>query len=117
MDEASIERLVQRTRVGGMEIVQLLKTGSAYYAPGASAAKMVEAVVKDEKRLVAASAYLRGEYGHSDIFLGVPVLLGRNGVERIVKLDLSAAEQAQLDASAASVRKGVETLESFYKVG
>ena len=117
MDEASIERLVQRTRAGGMEIVQLLKTGSAYYAPGASAAKMVEAVVKDEKRLLAASAYLRGEYGHSGIFLGVPVLLGRNGVERIVKLELSAAEQAQLDASAASVRKGVETLESFYKVG
>ncbi len=117
MDSAAIERLVQRTRTGGGEIVQLLKTGSAYYAPGASAAKMVEAVVQDQKRLVAASAYLRGEYGYSGIFLGVPVLLGRNGVERIISLELTAAEQAQLDASAASVRKGVETLESFYKVG
>ena len=117
MDEASIERLVQRTREGGAEIVQLLKTGSAYYAPGASAAKMVEAVVKDEKRLVAAAAYLRGEYGHSDIFLGVPVLLGSNGVERIVKLDLSAAEQAQLDASAASVRKGVESSRKLLQGG
>jgi len=117
MDQAAIEKLVQRTRTGGMEIVQYLKTGSAYYAPGASAAKMVEAVVKDEKRLVAASAYLRGEYGHRDIFLGVPVLLGRNGVERILELELSAEEKAQLDQSAAAVRKGVETLESFYQVG
>jgi malate dehydrogenase len=117
MDAASIEKLVQRTRTGGGEIVQYLKTGSAYYAPGASTAKMVEAVVKDEKRLVAASAYLRGEYGHSDIFLGVPVLLGRNGVERIFELELTEDEKGQLDRSAASVRKGVESLESFYRVG
>ena len=113
MDEETIERLVERTRKGGAEIVGYLKTGSAYYAPGASAAKMVEAVVKDEKRIIAASAYLRGEYGHRDIFLGVPVLLGRGGVERIIELDLSSEEQAELDNSAAAVQKGVETLESI----
>lgn len=89
-----IEALVQRTRTGGVEIVNLLKRGSAYYAPAASVAKMVEAVVKDEKRLVAASAYLRGEYGHRDIFLGVPVLLGRNGVEKIYELELTLEERA-----------------------
>ena len=72
----------QRTRTGGAEIVGLLKTGSAFYAPGASVAKMVEAVIKDEKRLIPASAYLRGEYGFRDIFLGVPVILGSNGVEK-----------------------------------
>lgn len=113
MEEETIERLVERTRKGGAEIVGYLKTGSAYYAPGASAAKMVEAVVKDEKRIVPASAYLRGEYGHRDIFLGVPVLLGRGGVERIIELDLNSREQAELDNSAAAVQKGVETLESI----
>lgn len=113
MEEETIERLVERTRKGGAEIVGYLKTGSAYYAPGASAAKMVEAVVKDEKRIVPASAYLRGEYGHRDIFLGVPVLLGRGGVERIIELDLNSREQAELDNSAAAVQKGVETLDSI----
>jgi malate dehydrogenase len=117
MDSAAIDKLVQRTRTGGMEIVQYLKTGSAYYAPGASAAKMVEAIVKDEKRLVAASAYLRGEYGHKDVFLGVPVLLGRNGVEKILELDLTADERAQLESSVAAVRKGIETLDTFYQPG
>lgn len=117
MPAAEIEQLVQRTRSGGAEIVNYLKKGSAYYAPGASAAKMVEAIVNDEKRLCAASAYLRGEYGHSDIFLGVPVLLGRNGVEKIVELDLLPNEQKELDQSAAAVREGVVTLESFYSPG
>ena len=117
LDAQTIEQLVQRTRDGGAEIVRYLKTGSAYYAPGASAAKMVEAVVKDERRLVAASAYLRGEYGHRDIFLGVPVLLGRNGVERILQLQLTDQEQGQLDASAEAVRQGVVTLESIYSPG
>ncbi len=88
LDPASIEELVKRTRTGGAEIVSLLRTGSAYYAPGASVAKMVEAVLKDEKRLLPASTYLRGEYGFRDIFLGVPVILGRNGVEKIVELPL-----------------------------
>jgi malate dehydrogenase len=117
LDPAGIERLVKRTRTGGAEIVGLLKTGSAFYAPGASVAKMVEAVIKDEKRLIPASAYLRGEYGHRDIFLGVPVILGRNGVERIVELPLTDAERKALDASADAVGKGVRELEAIWEGG
>ncbi len=113
LDPASIEELVKRTRSGGAEIVSLLKTGSAFYAPGASVAKMVEAVIKDEKRLFPASAFLRGEYGLKDIFLGVPVIMGRNGVERIVDLPLSEPERKALDASAESVRKGLKDLEGL----
>jgi len=113
LDPASIEELVKRTRSGGAEIVSLLKTGSAFYAPGASVAKMVEAVIKDEKRLFPASAFLRGEYGLKDIFLGVPVIMGRNGVERIVELPLSEPERKALDASAESVRKGLKDLEGL----
>ncbi len=111
LEPHAIEELVQRTRTGGAEIVSLLKTGSAYYAPGASVAKMVEAVVKGERRLLPASAYLRGEYGCRDIFLGVPVILGRGGVERVVEVPLAASERAALDASAAAVRRGLEELE------
>ena len=113
LDPASIETLVKRTRTGGAEIVSLLKTGSAFYAPGASVAKMVEAVIKDQKRLFPASAFLRGEYGLKDIFLGVPVIMGRNGVERIVELPLSEPEKKALDASAESVRKGLADLEGL----
>jgi malate dehydrogenase len=112
-----IEQLVNRTRKGGGEIVSYLKKGSAFYAPGASVAKMVEAVVKDEKRVVAASAYLRGQYGHEGIFLGVPVLLGKHGVERIIEVDLSEDEKKALDESARHVGEGVETLESIYSPG
>lgn len=117
LDPETIEQLVQRTRTGGAEIVAYLKKGSAYYAPAASVAKMVEAMIKDEKRFVAASAYLRGEYGHRDIFLGVPVLLGRNGVEKIYELELSADERDALDQSAEAVQDGVKTLESIYAPG
>ena len=112
LDGPGIEGLVKRTRTGGAEIVSLLKTGSAFYAPGASVAKMVEAVIKDERRLFPASAYLRGEYGYRDIYLGVPVIMGRNGVERIVELPLSAEERAALDSSAEAVKKGVQELAS-----
>lgn len=117
LDQPTIDRLVQRTRTGGAEIVNYLKKGSAYYAPAASTAKMVEAIVKDEKRFVAASAYLRGEYGHHDMFLGVPVLLGRNGVEKIYELELTEAERVALAESAAAVADGVKTLESIYSPG
>jgi len=113
LDPASVETLVKRTRTGGAEIVNLLKTGSAFYAPGASVAKMVEAVIKDEKRLFPASAFLRGEYGFKDIFLGVPVIMGRNGVEKILELPLSEPEKRALDASAESVRKGLKDLEGL----
>ena len=113
LDPASIEQLVKRTRVGGAEIVSLLKTGSAFYAPGASVAKMVEAVIKDEKRLLPASAMLRGEYGFRDVFLGVPVIVGRHGVERIVELPMSETEKAALAASAEAVRKGLAEVDSL----
>lgn len=117
LDEATIEELVARTRTGGAEIVNHLKKGSAFYAPGASVAKMVEAVIKDEKRILPASAFLRGEYGYRHVFLGVPVLLGKNGVERIVEVDLLPEEKAALDASAEHVREGMKTLEEIYTPG
>ena len=88
LDQQTIDRLIDRTRTGGGEIVSLLKQGSAFHAPGASVAKMVETIVKDEKRVIPVSAYLRGEYGYEDIFLGVPVMLGKNGIEKIVEIGL-----------------------------
>ncbi|HSL62260.1 MAG TPA: malate dehydrogenase [Desulfotignum sp.] len=117
IEPGDLEKLIARTRTGGGEIVSLLKHGSAFYAPGASAAKMVEAILKDEKRVVPVSAYLRGEYGYQDIFLGVPVLLGKNGVEKILELTLTDAEKTALDASAKAVKDGVDTLRSFYSPG
>lgn len=117
LDEDAIEQLVNRTRTGGAEIVNYLKKGSAYYAPGASVANMVEALVKDEKRILAASAYLRGEYGHNDMFLGVPVLLGENGVESVIEIDLTAEEKAALDDSARHVAEGIETLGTIFTPG
>ena len=117
MDEETLAQLIARTRTGGGEIVSLLKQGSAFYAPGASAAKMVEAIVKDEKRVIPASAYLRGEYGYQDIFLGVPVLLGKNGIEKIVELELTPEEKKALDLSAEAVEDGVKTLKTFYRPG
>ncbi|MBN2738985.1 MAG: malate dehydrogenase [Spirochaetales bacterium] len=114
LDKDTIESMVRRTRTGGGEIVSFLKTGSAFYAPGASVAKMVEAVIKDEKRLMAVSAYLRGEYGYRDIFLGVPVLLGKNGVEKIIEIELDSEEKEALDYSAKAVCEGVESLGRFF---
>jgi malate dehydrogenase len=115
MDEATIARLVDRTRKGGAEIVALLKTGSAYYAPAASVAEMVEAVITDRKHLAPCAAYLRGEYGIEDLFIGVPAVLGKNGVEKIIELALTDDERKQLLASADAVRKGVEELNTFFK--
>ena len=115
MDATTIARLVDRTRKGGAEIVALLKTGSAYYAPAASVADMVEAVITDRKHLAPCAAYVRGEYGIDDLFIGVPVILGKNGVERIIELELLDDERAQLRASADAVRKGVDELNSFFK--
>jgi malate dehydrogenase len=109
--------LVERTRKGGAEIVNLLKSGSAYYAPGASVAKMVESVIKDEKRLIAASAYLRGEYGFQNVFLGVPAIVGRRGIERILEVELTPEERNALAASAKAVEAGVRELETIYAPG
>jgi len=115
LDAATIERLVDRTRKGGAEIVQYLKTGSAYYAPAASAAEMVEAILTDRKTLAPCAAYLRGEYGIENLFVGVPVILGKNGIERIIELELTEDEKQQLATSAAAVRKGMEELSTFFK--
>ncbi len=103
----TIERINDRTRKAGTEIVNLLKTGSAYYAPGAAVAEMVEAIVRDKKRLMPCSVLLKGEYGLNDVFIGVPVILGKNGVERIVELKLTEEELKALHQSAEEVRKGI----------
>jgi malate dehydrogenase len=115
MDATTIARLVDRTRKGGAEIVALLKTGSAYYAPAASVADMVEAVITDRKHLAPCATYVRGEYGIDDLFIGVPVILGKNGVERIIELPLTDDERKQLLASAVAVRQGVEELNTFFR--
>ena len=105
MDAATIDRLVKRTRDGGAEIVKLLKTGSAYYAPSAAATEMAEAILKDKKKILPCAAYLDGEYGIKGLYVGVPVKLGAKGIEQIIQIKLTADEQAQLDKSAASVKE------------
>ncbi len=106
MDAATITRISDRTRKGGAEIVNLLKTGSAYYAPGTSSAQMAEAILKNRRHLLPCSVQLNGEYGLSDVFCGVPVVLGKGGMQKIVQLKLSKEEQAELVKSAEGVRKG-----------
>jgi malate dehydrogenase len=99
-----IDAIVQRTRVGGGEIVNLLGSGSAYYAPAASLAQMTEAILKDKKRILPVIALLEGEYGYDNLFMGVPVMLGGGGIERVLELELTPEEKAALDKSAESVR-------------
>jgi len=99
-----IEAIVQRTRAGGGEIVNLLGSGSAYYAPAASLAQMAEAILKDKKRILPVIALLEGEYGYDNLFMGVPVILGGGGIERVLELELTPEEKAALDKSAESVR-------------
>jgi malate dehydrogenase len=105
-----IAAIVQRTRQGGAEIVNLLKTGSAYYAPGAAVAEMVEAILKDRKMILPCSAYLEGEYGLREMFFGVPVKLGRAGIEQIIEIKLLPEEQEMLDKSAELVRSTMRAL-------
>jgi malate dehydrogenase len=105
-----IARLVQRTRDGGAEIVNYLKQGSAFYAPGASIIQMVEAIVKNKKRILPVAAYLEGEYGLHDIYVGVPVLLGAEGVEKVIEVELTAEEHAALQRSAAAVEELIQAL-------
>ena len=113
-----VKRLVDRTRTGGTEIVNLLKTGSAYFAPAASVAVMAESIVLDKKRLLPASAYLDGQYGLKDVFVGVPVVLGREGVERIIEIELNDEEKTALAKSAADVQAGINDWEkSIVSVG
>jgi len=110
MDRETIDRLIERTRGGGGEIVGLLKTASAFYAPGAAVAQMAEAIIKDKKRIMPCSAYLSGQYGLRDIFIGVPVKLGSLGVEEIIELNLTDEELAQLHRSAEIYRSGIRLL-------
>jgi malate dehydrogenase len=100
-----LDAIVQRTRDGGAEIVNYYKTGSAYYAPSAAVVEMVDAVLKDKKKILPCAAYLQGEYGMRDVYLGVPVKLGRRGVEQIIEIRLLDEERAALEKSAEAVRE------------
>jgi malate dehydrogenase len=112
LDRETIDRIVERTRKGGGEVVELLGT-SAWYAPGAAAAQMVEAIVDDQKRIFPCCAYLQGEYGLRDIYMGVPVMLGRYGVDRIIEIDLNKEEKALLVESANSVKQVMDILDEM----
>ncbi len=107
-----VEAIVARTRGGGAEIVQLLQSGSAFYAPSAAVVEMVDSILLDQKRLLPCAAYLQGEYGIDDLFVGVPVKLGASGVEEVVELDLEQSELEDLKSSAGAVRELVEVLHS-----
>jgi malate dehydrogenase len=108
-----IDALVERTRKGGGEIVAYLKTGSAYYAPAASAVQMAEAIVKDKRRILPCAAWLQGEYGMNDLFLGVPCLLGDGGLKKVLEVELSDDERAALETSAEHVRETVAALKAL----
>jgi len=110
LKKKTIDSLINRTRSGGAEIVSLLKSGSAYYAPAAAVVQMVKSILLDEKRMFPCAAYLNGEYGMKDVYLGVPVILGREGVERVVEVKLTKEEKAQFKKSCASVRKLIKKL-------
>ena len=113
MTSEQIERVVERTRKGGAEIVSLLKTGSAFYAPGASVVKMVEAILQDKRRILPCTAYLEGEYGWNGIFFGVPVMMGVHGIEKVIELKLTDEEKVALDKSAQDVKKTCEEIDAI----
>jgi malate dehydrogenase len=108
--QARLDAIIERTRKGGAEIVNLLKTGSAYYAPSAAVVEMLRAILQDKKKILPCAAYLEGEYGISGLFVGVPVKLGAGGIEQIIEIKLTAEEKKALDKSAASVRELVGVL-------
>jgi malate dehydrogenase len=110
LERSALDKIVDRTRSGGAEIVAFLKTGSAYYAPSAAAVQMVEAIVQDQKRILPCSAWLEGEYGLSDIFLGVPCKLGRRGLEKVLEVELTPVERVALGKSAEAVREPIGKL-------
>jgi malate dehydrogenase len=112
-----LDRIVERTRDGGAEIVGLLKTGSAYYAPASSAIAMAEAFLRDKKRVLPCAAWLDGQYGVRDLYVGVPAVIGASGVERIVEIALDREERAAFERSAAAVRALVETVKSMNIIG
>ena len=110
MDKATLDRLIQRTRDGGAEIVKCLKSGSAYYAPSSAATEMVEAILKDKKKILPCAAYLQGEYGINGLFVGVPCKLGARGLEQIIQIKLTDEEQAALKKSADAVQELVKVI-------
>lgn len=112
IDATKLDEIIERTKFGGGEIVKLLGT-SAWYAPGAAAAQMVEAIIRDQKRVFPVCAWLDGEYGMKDIFLGVPVILGKDGIEKIIELDLNEEEKAMLEESAEAVRNVMAVLDTM----
>src|SRR5690606_11878357 len=112
ISEEKLNEIIERTKFGGGEIVKLLGT-SAWYAPGAAAAQMVEAIIRDQKRVFPVCAWLQGEYGMKDIFLGVPVILGKNGIEKIIELDLNEDEKALLAESAEAVKNVMNVLDNM----
>ncbi|MCT4561444.1 MAG: malate dehydrogenase [Crocinitomicaceae bacterium] len=112
IEEEKLNEIIERTKFGGGEIVKLLGT-SAWYAPGAAAAQMVEAIVRDQKRIFPVCAWLQGEYGMKDIYLGVPVVLGKNGIEKIIELDLNADEKKLLEESAVAVKGVMDVLDGM----
>ncbi|KPA18905.1 Malate dehydrogenase [Candidatus Magnetomorum sp. HK-1] len=113
LSEDRIEALVDRTRKGGAEIVGLLKTGSAYYAPSAAAVEMAESIIKDQQKILPCAAYLSGEYGIQNLFIGVPVKLGKNGIETVLEINLTDPEKEALSTSAKSVQNLVDTLKTL----
>ena len=113
MPKDRIDALVDRTANGGAEIVSLLKTGSAYYAPASAAVEMTESILKDKKKILPCAAYLEGEYGIHDLFIGVPVKLGQNGIEEIIQITLADAEQKALQKSVNAVKELVEVLQKL----
>ena len=110
LDRATIDKLVDRARNGGAEIVKYLKAGSAYYAPSAAAVEMVESILKDKKKVLPCAAYLEGEYGIKDLFVGVPVKLGSRGIEKVFEIRLEPDEQAALNKSAAAVKELIDVI-------
>jgi malate dehydrogenase len=110
MDKATLDRLIQRTRDGGAEIVKYLKTGSAYYAPSAATTEMVEAILKDKKKILPCAAYLEGEYGIHGLYVGVPCKLGARGIEEVIEINLTEQEKAELQKSAGAVKELVAVI-------
>src|SRR4051794_33179301 len=113
LTQEKLDAMVDRTRKGGGEIVNLLKTGSAFYAPAASAISMAESYLKDKKRVLPCAAYLTGQYGVDGLFIGVPIVIGEGGVERILEIDLSSEEKTMFDRSIASVKGLIEACQGI----
>jgi malate dehydrogenase len=114
MDKDKLNAILERTKVGGGELVKLMGT-SAWYAPGSAAAQMVEAIVRDQRRIFPVCMQLDGEYGIKDCYLGVPVVLGKKGIERVIELDLNSEEKTLLEASRKAVREVMDVLDALKK--